>query len=77
MKHVHHGRQHNKILLFSYKIQILINVSLTAADGEGQQWIAAPACTASTELETKGSLAMSALTKTKFLGTEMFMKYKC
>jgi hypothetical protein len=78
MKHVHHGRQHNKILVFSYKIQILINVySLTAADGEGQQWIAAPACTASTELETKGSLAMSALTKMKFLATEMFMKYKC
>jgi hypothetical protein len=38
MKHVHHGRQHNKILVFSYKIQILIDVySLTAADGEGQQ----------------------------------------
>jgi len=54
-----------------------MNYSLTAADGEGQQWRAAPACTASTELETKGSLAMSALTKMKFLATEISMKYKC
>lgn len=43
------------------------NDSLTAADGEGQQWRAAPACTASTELETKGSLEISALTKMRFL----------
>lgn len=47
------------------------NYSLTAANGEGQQWRAAPACTASTELETKGSLDMSALTKMKFLKTEI------
>lgn len=40
---------------------------LTPADGEGQQCMAAPACTASTELETKGSLEISALTKIKFL----------
>lgn len=40
---------------------------LTAADGDGQQCRAAPACTASTELETKGSLEISALTKIKFL----------
>lgn len=40
---------------------------LTAADGEGQQCRAAPACTASTELETKGSLEISALTKLKLL----------
>ena len=40
---------------------------LTAVDGEGQQCRAAPACTASTELETKGSLEISALTKVKFL----------
>ena len=40
---------------------------LTAVDGEGQQCRAAPACTASTELETKGSLEISALTKIKFL----------
>lgn len=53
------------------------NYSLTAADGEGQQWRAAPACTASTELETKGSLAMSALTKMKFLTTEILMRYNC
>lgn len=67
----------NKIILFIFKIQILINdYSLTAANGEGQQWRAAPACTASMELETKGSLAMSALTKMKFLAKEMFMKYK-
>lgn len=43
------------------------NYSLTAANGEGQQCRAAPACTASIELETKGSLDMSALTKIKFL----------
>ena len=40
---------------------------LTAVDGEGQHCRAAPACTASTELETKGSLEISALTKIKFL----------
>ena len=40
---------------------------LTAVDGEGQHGRAAPACTASTELETKGSLEISALTKVKFL----------
>lgn len=40
---------------------------LTAADGEGQQCKAAPACTASTELEANGSLEISALTRTKFL----------
>jgi len=49
------------------------NYSLTAANGEGQQWRAAPACTASTELETKGSLDMSALTKMKFLKTEILI----
>ena len=40
---------------------------LTAVDGEGQHVRAAPACTASTERETKGSLEISALTKIKFL----------
>lgn len=40
---------------------------LTAVDGEGQQCMAAPACTASTELVAKGSLEISALTKVMFL----------
>ena len=40
---------------------------LTAADGEGQQCIAAPAWIASREPEMKGSLAISALTNIKFL----------
>lgn len=40
---------------------------LTAADGEGQQCKAAPACTASTVLEAKGSLEISALTSSMFL----------
>ena len=40
---------------------------LTAADGDGQQCIAAPACTASIERETNGSLDISALTKIMFL----------
>ena len=40
---------------------------LTAVDGEGQQCKAAPACTASTELDLKGSLEISALTKVTFL----------
>lgn len=44
---------------------------LTAADGEGQQCRAAPACTASIERETNGSLEISALTKI------MFLKQKC
>lgn len=45
---------------------------LTAADGEGQQCIAAPACTASTDLEGNGSLEISALTKMKFLKKNTF-----
>lgn len=40
---------------------------LTPVDGEGQQCIAAPACTASIELDTNGSLEISALAKIKFL----------
>lgn len=40
---------------------------LTAADGEGQHCRAAPACTASIECETNGSLDISALTKIMFL----------
>ena len=40
---------------------------LTAADGDGQQCIAAPAWTASIEPEVKGSLEMSALTNTSLL----------
>ena len=39
----------------------------TALEGEGQQWIAAPAWMASTEQEAKGSLEISALTSAKFL----------
>lgn len=72
------SKNFKQIKYFLYKNNIFINdYSLTAADGEGQQWRAAPACTASTELETKGSLAMSALTKLKFLATEISMRYKC
>lgn len=40
---------------------------LTAAEGDGQQCKAAPACTASIELVANGSLEISALTKMKFL----------
>ena len=53
------------------------NYLLTAVDGEGQQWRAAPACSASIELETKGSLDMSALTKVKFLTAETLVRYNC
>ena len=42
---------------------------LTAVDGEGQQCKAAPACTASIEPETNGSLETSALTRISFLLT--------
>lgn len=45
----------------------MLREKLTAADGEGQQCIAAPAWIASTEPETKGSLEISALTNIKFL----------
>lgn len=49
-------------------IDDIINVViLTAEDGDGQQCNAAPAWTASMELEMNGSLEISALTKVKFL----------
>lgn len=51
-------------LLIDDLIKVVI---LTAEDGDGQQCNAAPACTASMELETNGSLEISALTKVKFL----------
>lgn len=47
--------------------QHIKTVMHTAIEGEGQQCNAAPACTASTELEAKGSLEISALTKSIFL----------
>lgn len=43
---------------------------LTAAEGDGQQCKAAPACTASIELVANGSLEISALTNIKFLQKE-------
>lgn len=61
------SRQVECLLLTFYISQKYSGVLLTAADGDGQQCNAAPACTASIELETKGSLEISALTKIIFL----------
>ena len=40
---------------------------LTALEGEGQQCMAAPACTASMEPDSNGNLDTSALTRARFL----------
>jgi hypothetical protein len=44
-----------------------LNKNLTAQAEDGQQWMAAPACTTSIEPLKKGSLDISALTKANLL----------